>query len=291
MFDFRYHALSLVAVFLALALGVLLGVAIGDAGLVSSGEKKIRDSLRDDVRNARAEANDLRADLDARTRYEDESYAALVAGRLTGFRVGLLGLGALAGSTFNQVKDALEGSGANGLASVSVLREPLDVAALARRASGTRYAALEQDPGLVRDLGFRIGVQFARGGKLLGRVRRALLRSSSGALDGHDAIVLVRNPPQLEGDAAKVTAAFEDGLVDGITSLDVPVVGIETTTTSPSQVGWFRDRDVASVDDVDAIAGRTALVLALEAPTEGAFGVKPSAGRLLPPPVGAPNAR
>jgi len=39
MFDFRYHALSLVSVFLALVLGLLLGVAIGDRGLVSSAER------------------------------------------------------------------------------------------------------------------------------------------------------------------------------------------------------------------------------------------------------------
>jgi hypothetical protein len=32
MFDFRYHALSLVAVFLALMIGLLLGVAIGGPG-------------------------------------------------------------------------------------------------------------------------------------------------------------------------------------------------------------------------------------------------------------------
>jgi hypothetical protein len=36
MFDYRYHALSLAAVLFALALGVLIGVAIGDSNLVSS---------------------------------------------------------------------------------------------------------------------------------------------------------------------------------------------------------------------------------------------------------------
>ena len=60
MFDFRYHALSLVAVFLALVVGLLLGVAIGDQGLVSSAERDIRNSLRADVRDARAEADRLR---------------------------------------------------------------------------------------------------------------------------------------------------------------------------------------------------------------------------------------
>ena len=44
VFDFRYHALSLVAVFVALVLGLLLGVAIGDKGLVSSAENNMQAS-------------------------------------------------------------------------------------------------------------------------------------------------------------------------------------------------------------------------------------------------------
>ena len=35
MFDVRYHALSLAAIFIALVVGLLLGVAIGDKELVS----------------------------------------------------------------------------------------------------------------------------------------------------------------------------------------------------------------------------------------------------------------
>ena len=52
MFDFRYHALSLVAVFLALGIGIVLGVTIGDS-LVSDAEKNIRASLRGDVVDAK----------------------------------------------------------------------------------------------------------------------------------------------------------------------------------------------------------------------------------------------
>ena len=51
MFDFRYHALSLVAVFMALVIGILLGIAIGDKGLISSARTDIEKSLRSDLRN------------------------------------------------------------------------------------------------------------------------------------------------------------------------------------------------------------------------------------------------
>jgi copper transport outer membrane protein MctB len=40
--DFRYHALSLVAVFLALGIGIVLGVTVGDS-LVSEADQNLRD--------------------------------------------------------------------------------------------------------------------------------------------------------------------------------------------------------------------------------------------------------
>ena len=46
MLDYRYHALSLAAVLLALAVGVLIGVAIGDSNLVSSAKSGIVHDLR-----------------------------------------------------------------------------------------------------------------------------------------------------------------------------------------------------------------------------------------------------
>ena len=93
MFDFRYHALSLVAVFLALAVGLLLGVAVGDSGLVSSAKRDIEASLRSDVRAANAESAKLRGELDRRENYEEQTYPDLVAGRLAGKQIGLVFLG------------------------------------------------------------------------------------------------------------------------------------------------------------------------------------------------------
>ncbi len=53
MFDYRYHALSLAAVLFALALGVLIGVAIGDSNLVSSAKNGIVHNLNSEVSEAR----------------------------------------------------------------------------------------------------------------------------------------------------------------------------------------------------------------------------------------------
>jgi len=282
MLNFRYHALSLVAVFLALVIGLLLGVAIGDRGLVSSAEHDVRASLRGDVRKAEDERDAAREQLRARDAFERAAYPALVANRLPGARIALIELGGGSDRMWNLTRDALQGSGAQ-LVSVSVVREPLNVGALAAASKGTRYEQLGQVPGLVHAFGTRIGIQLTTGGPLLAAVRHDLLVEGSGALEGVDGVVLVRDPVTLAGDDAAVTSAFEEGLMRGLNAHDIPVVGVETSDAAASQVPWFKAHDASSVDDLDDTIGRAALVFAL-AGQRGSFGVKPTAdGGRLPP--------
>jgi hypothetical protein len=281
VFDFRYHALSLISVFLALVLGLLLGVAIGDKGLVSSAERDVRASLRGDVRKAQRESEQLRAQLDEQNRFLQEAYPLMVGSRLIGERVGVVTLGDISDSEIENVRDALEATGAR-LTSVASLRTPLDLPALSHASLGTPYQNLQTDPKLAKRFGERVGAGYmAGGGRLLQRVRRALLASSSGALGGVDSVVVIREPRTFQKPQQDVLNSFEDGLMTGLGGNNGTVVGVETTDTKPSQVGWYRDHGMASVDDVDQLPGRAALVFAL-AGADGAFGTKSSADALLP---------
>ncbi|HEX4806189.1 MAG TPA: copper transporter [Conexibacter sp.] len=282
MLNFRYHALSLVAVLLSLAIGLLLGVAIGDKGLVSSAESDVRASLRGDVRQAQAQRDAARAQLQDRQRFEAEAYPGLVGGRLVGKRIALIELGGASDRMWNLANAALQGSGAR-LSSVSVIREPLSLPDLAVDAKGTRYEQLGVDGTLLHPFGTRIGIQFTQGGDLLGAVRHDLLSQGSGTLDGADGVVLVRDTPTLPKAQADQVATFEDGLVRGLRAEGVPVVGVETSDAEVSQIDWFKSHDLSSVDDLDDPLGRAAVVFVL-AGQRGSFGVKASAdGGRLPP--------
>jgi hypothetical protein len=138
--------------------------------------------------------------------------------------------------------------------------------------------------------GRRIGRQLAQGGDLVGRLRQELFSTSRGDYEGVDGIVLVRDPDELEGDEKKAQDRFESALIDAAKDSDVEVVGVEMTDTEPSNVAWFSDRGVASVDDLDLVEGKVALVYALLGES-GRFGVKDSAERLLPPAPDRPAAR
>jgi hypothetical protein len=285
MFDVRYHALSLAAIFIALVVGLLLGVAIGDKELVSSARNDVRNSLRRDVAHANNQRDDARARLADEQRFVNAAYPILTGNHLMDRKIGLVLLGDDKDAP-RLVDKALEPTGAD-LKVVAVLGDKVDLAQLAGRAEGTRYGALERKPELLGDFGKRIGVQFVTGGRLIGNARTALMTSQSGDFGGLDGVVVMRSTAKPPGDkqAADRLDKLQDGIARGLVASGANVVGIEQHDSDPSSVGWYRDRDMSSVDNIDEAAGQAALVFAL-AGSDGAYGRRGSAQALLPPVVG-----
>jgi hypothetical protein len=286
MFDVRYHALSLAAIFIALVVGLLLGVAIGDKELVSSARNDVRDSLRRDVAKADNERDAARQQVREEQQYADAAYPILTANRLQGRRIGLVLLGS-DNDAPGLVEKALAPTGAD-LKLVATVRNNADLTQLAARAAGTRYADLANNPDLLGDFAKRIGIQIVTGGRLAQNSRTALMSSLSGELGGLDGVIVRRStdkPPADKAEADRLDK-LEDGVVRGLAATGVPVVGIEERDSDPSYVNWYRDRNLSSVDNVDESAGRAALVFTL-AGSDGAFGRRGSAQALLPPVVGA----
>ena len=282
MFDFRYHALSLAAVLLSLCIGLLLGVAIGDRGLASSARENLRDDLRSEVVQARSESRELSEQLERRNRFEEETLPLLVGGRLDDRRVAVVLLGEPDSQTFEHVRDVVTQAGGD-VTSVSRLRLPLDLEGLAADSTGTRFARLAEEPDLLEPFGARIGEQLVHGGRFLNRVSGSLFASSSGDLGGAEAVVIARAAtPEADPEQRERTDAFASAMIEGIRMFETPLVGVELTTTDPSQIEWYEDRGIASVDSVDLPSGRAALVFVLVGAADGAYGIKPSSDALLP---------
>lgn len=132
MIDFRYHLVSLVSVFLALAVGIVLG-----AGPL---KESIGDTLSEQVSSLRSDRDTLRADLDRSSTalgHRDEFITAvspqLVANQLGGRTVVIVALpGSLAGDV-SGLKDSLAQSGATVTGRVTVQNSWFDPAREAER--------------------------------------------------------------------------------------------------------------------------------------------------------------
>lgn len=271
MFDFRYHALSLTAVVVALVLGVLLGVAIGDRGLVSSGEKSIRSDLRAAIASSRHRADELQGKLNGRKKVLDKVFPLLVDGRLARQDVGIVYLGPKSDAANGAILDAIKTAGGHPAWQLA-FKEPLDAEAIAAKAGATRYTALAEDPSLYEGFGKAVGSQLVAGGKLITDERSSLSDSFDGDLIPVANIVVVRNPPaELDSQQKATVDKFETGVIKGLARKGATAIGVQTDTATPSQVKWYDDQKLTTVSDVNQIEGKIALIYALNG-TQGNFG-------------------
>ena len=126
MIDFRYHLVSLISVFLALAVGIVLGAGplrenLGDqlAGQV--------EQLRTEQEQLRTEAEQLSAQNDQLSSFVTEIGPELVSGTLEGDRVAVLTDDSSTRTSVERVTTLLEEAGASGVVRIelqSTLWEP-----------------------------------------------------------------------------------------------------------------------------------------------------------------------
>jgi hypothetical protein len=276
----RYHATSLIAVFIALAVGILIGAALG-GDVVDDTRKDLERSLTGNLEDARARADQLSGELGHADEFAESVYPVLVDERLEGRRIAIVALGGLPDDVFGAVEEGLGPTGGR-LVGVGVVREPVDLQALAEDLSRTRFAEIASDPETQTEFGVGIGRQMVRGGALLERVRSHLFSRASGNFGALDGVIVVRSQPDDMGPVQRGAAGrIEAGLASGLAGTRRPTVGVEGSEAEESSVSFFQANDLTSVDNVDVTAGRLAMVLALRG-AEGSFGVKAGADRLLP---------
>ena len=116
----RYHATSLVAVFLALAIGILIGAEFGGDALTNT-RKNLERSLTGNLQDERERADELNGKLARSDEFAGRVYPALVRERLAGKRIGVVALGDLPGETSAAIEEALGPTGAH-LVGIGVVR-------------------------------------------------------------------------------------------------------------------------------------------------------------------------
>jgi hypothetical protein len=277
----RYHAASLAAVFLALAVGILIGAGLGDS-VLSNTEEHLRESLEGDIEDAQQRASDLSTELDRERQFGERAYPALVGKRLKGERIEVIALGDLPGGLSDEIEAALRPAGAE-LAQISVVRSPPDAPGLAGEIDRKRYAKIEDDPDRLEELANLLGEQLAKGrGKALAATRDVLLSRSSGGGTPIDRVVLFRAAPSDRGSEDRANRdRFETGIVTGVEDSGIPTVAVERTGEDSSSVPFFASHDIPTVDDLNLVSGRVAMIFALLG-ANGNFGIKGTADSLLP---------
>jgi hypothetical protein len=304
--SFRYHLVSIVAVFLALALGIVVGTTALNGPITKdlrhqvSAAKTQRDSYAQQV-------NALQGQLNDAGKFAATYGSQLVTGTLAGKTVLLVELPGVTAGMQDGVQTLLAAAGAKIGGRVSVTQEYLDP----RRGGGiTSLATGPAHPvGLTlpttsnaADLGGALlayvllgkGQQTDLSQVLGGFAELHMITVAGGAGVTPSTAVLVLAPGRQA--ARSYASSAELALVDALAHAGghVVVAGNSAAATSGGLVAAVRNASgsrtaVATVDDADNPLGQVSTVLALSAATKGQigqYGTKEGADALYPPPAG-----
>ena len=301
MIDFRYHIVSLVAVFLALGVGIVLGSGPLDEQIQGALQTQTED-LRAEQRDLRGQVSDLQRQVGVGEEFAQEVITPLTVNQLADRRVVVFVLPGADSDLADEAAQAIEQAGATVTGRVNITDAYVDPT--------KAKAPLE-------DLALRLvppGVEFPDGATPIDRVGVVLARATVaenrqdtqeidqraaevlaglqelGAIEvtgepgrrSDLAVVLAPPPADDEGAEPDVVRAENDALLGLVAALDAGGRGVVVTGPRPSAAtGGFvnlvrgsddRVQGVSTVDLADSTLGRIALVLAMVEQTRGAAG-------------------
>lgn len=309
MINFRYHVVSMTAVFLALAIGLVVGTAAlnGPAaeqlGDEVSTMRKQNDALRDEV-------NHLKDEAGQEEKFAVESLPYLVGDKLANRRVlvlvtadadkdfvdGLMKDFEVAKVTVTGrvavQKSFIEPTSKEELLELVDLTTPPGVTGLPANSNGTETSAallaavlLDRQPALTADDRRKVVAAY-----------RDYLIPTPEITGPAEAVVLVTGNPYADKDADKLNAGLKD-LVAQFDKAGPLVVAASGTGGDGNLVAAVRgdatlNRQVSTVDNIASPQGQAAALLALAEQLDGKvghYGVGSGSTALLPRPASARN--
>jgi hypothetical protein len=281
MYNLRYHITSLVAIFLALTVGLLLGGVVVERGTLQGQKTTLVDSLKKSYEGLTADQRLLKAENEALAAFSDQAVPRVVSGALSGRTVVVM-TDPASGDVVSEVTKAVREAG--GRAAVVTftspglgLSEPAVARAFASEVGSSGPAANETSvaPMLVAEWTTTGGTR---------PLTAALVKSGAARVEGLTSDMAV--------DGAVSAAAWETKpdeaalrLAKAITGPDRYGAGVETTKRAAGLAAAAVGVGLSAVDDVDRPIGRVSLVWILAGKTAGHYGLGKAADAAFPSPL------
>ncbi|MGQ9524085.1 MAG: copper transporter [Armatimonadota bacterium] len=306
MIDYRYHLVSLVAVFLALGVGVLIGNSfLGVASAEWQKQAMLRldqtfkremVSLRQRVDRLSQQNRELESRLETRDKAERALMPVVLDNVLAGRRVALVVCGdlrdeALVGSVSSAIKTA-----GGVVQSVTAVRDNwLPDVGRHRSRILERLQVSSGSPTASVDAAHAIATAIVSGE--WSQAMHDIAKVSPGlSIDGDyttpaDAVLLISFAAHQKRLAlAEARTLPEQTLLDAWNARKMRVVAAEPEVAPVSMIPVFQRKGVPTVDNVDSAVGQISAVLAL-AGGQANYGVKPTAEKPVPEIMPQSNGR
>jgi hypothetical protein len=318
MIDFRYHLVSIISVFLALAVGIVVGTTALNGVIVDDLRQRV-DGLSADKRAREQTIGDQQRQLGAASGFVNAVTPQEVAGQLTGRRISLISVPGVSADVRSDVTTVLEQSGAVLSTRVRLgdaFNDPnreADLGAVTTDAARLQGLTLDGDSTTAQRVAETLAASLVGTGNALGSStsiaaeQRALDPWRSAGLvtvdrqdgPGDLALVLVPDPPNPKPDKDVLTPQ----VLALALSLDQrdngTVVAGSLDSASGGILGAVRSSDtlpsrLSTQDSVETPWGRISLVLTARseaAGNGGQYGAGPGARAPLPLPSATPSKK
>lgn len=290
MIDLKYHITSLVAMFLALAIGILVGsTLIGDDVLVQE-QKELIDRLELDFQalweahqTSQKEISEYKLSSKRYRQFIREVFPILVKDRLNGKNIAIIDIGNA--GDLSPLVEGLALAGAQ-VQSITRLTEELTSDSTKTLANVIDQLGLNQPrkaSEIIPQLAQLIGEAIITGQNtfILDLLRGMEMIVAEGEYGlSLDAVVILGGSHNRPLD---LSTCFDIPMIKYFKGQGIPVFGAEFSQVPYSYMRGYQAQNISTVDNVDTLLGQIALIFALEG-KEGNFGVKSTATSLLPEP-------
>lgn len=280
MFDMRYHIASLVAVFLALTVGLLLGSLLVDSGVLTRSQTVLMKSIKSDVGSVLQKNRLLEKQNRQLKDFQAQVWLAAVKGRLADQKIVVLSLSASQDDIYENLSKALNQAGAKSAhikldTSKINFADQAQVSSLAASIGSTATTGTFETsfwPRLAQELSGREPLTLASA-----LISQNLLSIDDQTVLPADGVVLLASSKSsINNRDTKILEALKQ-------VPDLAVIGAETSDRSPSRISAYQLVSISTIDDVETVPGWISLVyLIQEKATKASYGVKSTAERLLP---------
>jgi hypothetical protein len=284
MVTWRYHLLTLAAIFMALGLGVLMGISLSDSGVVETGQSGLVGDIQRNLDDLNQRNNSLGRLQAESQRYQDDTLPFLVSGQLQGKSYAIVASSTVSDDILRDLGSAINSAGAQ-IVSTTRLNSRFDITATMERVR----TGMQSDPAfsginestLIPVLGQQLAADIGKAGgtALLDNLRGTLVDSTGGNYSTPvDAVIMIN---RADDDQSPQYGELEKQFLLSMRGLGVRPVAAETSDAPISEVPMFIYVDVSSVDNIDSRIGQVSIIHVLRGEV-GSFGVKPTADLLIP---------
>ncbi|MBI4733922.1 MAG: copper transporter [Rubrobacteridae bacterium] len=309
MFDMRYHIASLVGVFLALAIGILLGTVIVDKGVLVDQQKSLVSNIEGNFTELRSENRTLNEEISLQRNFATQVVPLAMKDRLVDKNIVVIATEPVKDEVMESFSEGLVQAGAT-VSAVTIAENfkvtDATVTQIRQYFPNTTQLKVENAEALIvnkmiEDLAAPVSVSTSSSSTTSSSTSTTSSSSTTTTIAKTSFLAKLKEIEFIKTDMDLSKALKSAGavvilgekkknrdplrtdmpIILRLKSLKIRTVGVESSPIKHSFMQNYQSANIPTIDNVDQPAGVISTVFALSG-TDGNFGIKKTADRLMP---------